>query len=80
MKSKVLILTDKVFYSQNPQSIILNNIIDSLKKSKKIEITVFTTSKNIKKIKNIKFIKYNLDYKKFFYRFSIYQIQIRSIC
>ena len=69
MKSKVLILTDKVFYSQNPQSIILNNIIDSLKKSKKIEITVFTTSKNIKKIKNIKFIKYNLDYKKFFYRF-----------
>ena len=69
MKSKILILTDKVFYNQNPQSIILNNIIDSLKKSKKIDITVFTTSKNIKKKENIKFIKYNLSYKNFFYQF-----------
>jgi len=60
---KVLFVTDNFFPQNNPQAILLRNLLLELKNSKTFELHLVTTNKNAQIIKNIKyfFINYNIN-------------------
>src|SRR6056300_323718 len=62
----ILILTNSYYPENNPQAILLRNILENLKKEKKIRIHLFSTTK---KIHTKKIIFNNFDLKiNFFWR------------
>ena len=54
-----LFITNKYYPDNNPQAILLRNIIENLKLDKKIKIHLFSTTKKIQ-IKNIIFNNFDL--------------------
>jgi hypothetical protein len=56
----ILFITNKYYPDNNPQAILLRNIIENLKLEKKIKIHLFSTTKKIQ-TKNIIFNNFNLD-------------------
>ena len=62
MKKKIVFLTTGYFPDENPQSILLKNIINELSKKKKLSLTLFTNQKKPFKNKKVKYEIYNLSH------------------
>lgn len=57
---KILFLTNKFYPENNPQAILLRNILLKLSKYKNLNIYLLTTTKSYKKIDNINYKNYDL--------------------
>ena len=62
MKKKIVFLTTGYFPDENPQSILLKNIINELSKKKNLSLTLFTNQKKPFKHNKVKYEIYNLSH------------------
>lgn len=62
MKKKIVFLTTGYFPDENPQSILLKNIINELSKKKNLSLTLFTNQKKPFKSNKVKYEIYNLSH------------------